>query len=120
MRRILLVLMSTLAICGCGHRASQGDPTLDITDAERDARIAIDFSRDSAFIVDYLKPYYPDLTQEQVAAWEASKALESRVIDSQKRYFRNAGRNLFRIDPEARKALPAELESEGFGRGSWT
>ena len=107
MRRFLLVLMSTLAVCGCGRRASQGDPTLDITPAERDARIALDFSRDSAWIVDYLKPYYPDLTEEQVSAWEATKALEGRVIDGQKRYFRNAGRNLFRIDPEARKVFQA-------------
>ena len=99
--------MSTLAICGCGHQVSQGDPTLDITDAEREARIALDFSRDSAWIVDYLKPYYPDLTAAQVAAWESSKALEGRVIDGQKRYFRNAGRNLFRIDPEARKVFQA-------------
>ncbi len=107
MRKAFAILMSTLVICGCGHRASQGDPTLDITPAERDARIALDFNRDSAYIVDYLKPYYPDLTAEQVAAWEESKALESRVIDGQKRYFRNAGRNLFRIDPEARKVFVA-------------
>ncbi|MBR3450420.1 MAG: transglutaminase domain-containing protein [Bacteroidales bacterium] len=106
MRKAFLALMSTLALCACGHSVS-GDPTLDITDAERDARIAIDFSRDSAYIVDYLKPYYPDLSQEQVADWEASKALEGRVIDGQKRYFRNAGRNLFRIDPEARKVFEA-------------
>ena len=107
MRKAIAILMSTLVLFGCGHRASQGDPTIDITDAERDARIALDFSRDSAWIVDYLKPYYPDLTQEQVAAWEATKALEGRVIDGQKRYFRNAGRNLFRIDPEARKVFQA-------------
>ena len=107
MRQALLVLMSTLAICACGHHASQGDPTLDITDAEREARIAIDFSRDSAWIVNYLKPYYPELTEEQVTAWEESKALEERAIDGQKRYFRNAGRNLFRIDPEAKKVFEA-------------
>ena len=106
MRRAFIVIVSALVIAGCGHAVS-GDPVLDITDAERDARIALDFNRDSAYIVDYLKPYYPDLTQEQVAAWEASKALEGRVIDGKKRYFRNAGRNLFRIDPEARKVYEA-------------
>ena len=106
MRKAFLALMSTLALCACGHSVS-GDPTLDITDAERDARIALDFSRDSAWIVNYLQPYYPELTEAQVSAWEASKALEGRVIDGQKRYFRNAGRNLFRIDPEARKVFEA-------------
>ena len=99
MRKAWFIIASALVIFGCG-RAVSGDPTLDITKAERQARIAIDFSRDSAYIVDYLKPYYPELTQEQVAAWEDSKALEGRLIDGQKRYFRNAGRNLFRIDPE--------------------
>ena len=107
MRKAFFILMSALVIAGCGHRTNAEDPTLDITPAERAARIAIDFSRDSAYIVDYLKPYYPDLTTEQVAAWEASKALEGRLIDGQKRYFRNAGRNLFRIDPEARKVFEA-------------
>ena len=104
MRRAFLILMSTLVVCACGHSAS-GDPTLDISDAERDARIALDFTRDSAWIADYLKPYYPELTQEQVSAWEESKALECRMINGEKRYFRNAGRNLFRIDPEARKVF---------------
>jgi len=65
------------------------------------ARIAIDFSRDSNYIMEYLKPYYPELTAEQVQAWEATNALEWTVVDGQKRYFRNGGRNLFRIDKEA-------------------
>ena len=106
MRKAWFIFVSALVIAGCGHAVS-GDPTLEITDAEHDARIAIDFSRDCTYILDYLKPYYPDLTQEQVAAWEASKALEGRVIDGQKRYFRNAGRNLFRIDREAKKVFEA-------------
>ena len=88
MRKAWFILVSALVIAGCGHAAS-GDPTLDITDAERDARIAIDFSRDRDYIVEYLKPYYPELTDEQMAAWEASKALECRMIDGQKRYFRS-------------------------------
>ena len=106
MRKAWLFLVSALVIAGCGHAAS-GDPTLDITDAERDVRIALDFNRDRDFILEYLKPYYPDLTDEQMEAWEASKALECRLIDGQKRYFRNAGRNLFRIDPEAKKVFEA-------------
>lgn len=106
MKKALLILMSTLVIGACGHSVS-GDPTIDITDQERQARIALDFSRDRDWIVDYLKPYYPDLTDEQMAAWEESKALECRMIDGQKKYFRNAGRNLFRIDPEARKVFEA-------------
>ena len=94
--------MSIFVLGGCG-RFSSSDPSINITEDEREARIAIDFSRDSSYIVNYLKLYYPELTAEQVAAWEATNVLESRFIDGQKRYFRNAGRNLFRIDKEAKK-----------------
>ena len=94
--------MSIFVLGGCG-RFSSSDPSINITEDEREARIAIDFSRDSNYIVNYLKLYYPELTAEQVAAWEATNALEHKYIDGQKRYFRNAGRNLFRIDKEAKK-----------------
>lgn len=107
MRKAFFILLSALAVCACTGRAPAGDPVLDITDAEREARIALDFNRDSAWIVDWLKPYYPDLSETQMADWEARRVLESRVIDGQKRYFRNAARNLFRIDPEARKVFEA-------------
>ena len=96
--------MSISVVCGCG-RFSSSDPSINISEEEREARIAIDFSRDSSYIVNYLKLYYPELTAEQVAAWEATNVLESRFIDGQKRYFRNAGRNLFRIDKEAKKVF---------------
>ena len=96
--------MSISVVCGCG-RFSSSDPSINISEEEREARIAIDFSRDSNYIVNYLKLYYPELTAEQVAAWEATNALEHNYIDGQKRYFRNAGRNLFRIDKEAKKVF---------------
>ena len=113
MRRTLITLMSIFALCGCGHsvsteQTSANDPTTCITEEERAARIAIDFSRDSSYIVDYLKEFYPQLTQEQVSAWEATNALENMMIDGQKRYFRSAARNLFRIDKDARAVYEAK------------
>jgi len=66
-------------------------------------RIRLDFNRDEAYVREKLSPYFPDLTDEQLAAWEATNALEMRKIDGEKRYFRNAVWNLFRIDPEAKK-----------------
>ncbi len=60
-----------------------------------------DFRRDSAQVVDYIKQYIPELTAEQVAEWEASGVIEYHVIDGRKCYFRNAGPNVFRVDPEA-------------------
>jgi len=66
-------------------------------------RIRLDFSRDQAYVRKTLQPYYPDLTEEQLAAWEATNELEMRIIDGEKRYFRNAVWNLFRINAEAKK-----------------
>ena len=116
MRKAFAILMSTLVVCACGHRASGEDPAVSISEEERQARIAIDFTRDSNYIVEYLKPYYPDLSPEQVAAWESTQALEWTMVDGQKRYFRNAGRNLFRIDPEARKVFEAVEGNERDGK----
>lgn len=105
MRKVLYIIMSIFVVCGCGHSVSKetADPAIVISEQERQARIALDFNRDSAYIVNYLKQYYPELSEEQVQAWEATNALENMVIDGEKRYFRNAGRNLFRIDKEARE-----------------
>ena len=57
-----------------------------------------DFRRDSAYVVDYIKKYIPELTAEKVAEWEASGVIEYKVIDGKKCYFRNAGPNVFRVD----------------------
>ncbi|MBQ8501403.1 MAG: transglutaminase domain-containing protein, partial [Bacteroides sp.] len=53
-------------------------------------------------------------TDEQMRRWEASNALECMVLDGEKRYFRNAGPNLFRIDSAcynikvAKEGIPEE------------
>lgn len=66
-------------------------------------RINLDFCRDEQFVRDKLAKYYPKLTDEMLLSWEASKALEMRIIDGEKRYFYNAVPNLFRLDSEAMK-----------------
>ena len=63
-------------------------------------RLLVDFNRSEEQIKDYIRRYIPDVTDEQMRAWEESKALEYMILDGQKRYFRNAGPNLFRIDKE--------------------
>lgn len=100
MRKLLIILVS-ISVCGCGHFSSS-DSSINISDQEKMERIAIDFSRDSAYMVNYLKQYYPDLTPAQMQQWESTNALENMIIDGQRKYFRNAGRNLFRIDKQAR------------------
>ena len=66
-------------------------------------RIWLDFNRDEAYVRETLKPYYPELSAEQLAAWETSGDLEMRVIEGEKRYFRNAVWNLFRVNAAAKK-----------------
>ena len=64
-------------------------------------RIRKDFSKVDTTVMAYIKKVIPNVTPEQIAKWEASGALECMMIDGEKRYFRNAPRNLFRIDAEA-------------------
>ncbi len=85
-------------------------------------RIRLDFNRDAAYVRETLKPYYPELSVEQLAEWEASGGLEMRIIEGEKRYFRNAVWNLFRVNESAkqrREAVdgPRESELDEFLRG---
>ena len=61
-------------------------------------RLLTDFCMTEFQVKDYIRKYIPDVTDEQMRQWEASKALECMVLDGEKRYFRNAGPNLFRVD----------------------
>lgn len=61
-------------------------------------RIKLDFSKNEEQVRSELQRYYPSLTDSQMNAWEQTGALEMRRIDGQKRFFRNAVPNMFRID----------------------
>lgn len=61
-------------------------------------RLRIDFCRTEQEVRDYIQTYIPDVTDEQLQDWEARNALEWMMMDGEKRYFRNAAPNLFRID----------------------
>ncbi len=65
-------------------------------------RIRLDFNRDEAYVRRVLGKYYTELNDKQLLDWEKSGALEYRIIDGEKRYFRNAVWNLFRVDKAAR------------------
>jgi Transglutaminase-like enzymes, putative cysteine proteases len=65
-------------------------------------RIGRDFFKDEASVREFIRQYYPNLTDAQMKAWESSKALECMVIGGRKMYFKNAARNVFRIDKSAR------------------
>lgn len=66
-------------------------------------RIRKDFKKTREEVVNALKKFYPNLTDEMLLNWEKDKSLEMMVIDGEKRYFNNAVPNLFRINKEARE-----------------
>ena len=65
-------------------------------------RIRLDFTKTESEIKEYVLDYIPDASEADFKRWEASQALEWRMIDGEKRYFNRAARNLFRIDNDAR------------------
>lgn len=72
------------------------------------SRVALDFTLTREDVVDYIRTYYPDVTDEQITAWETSKALECMVLNGEKRYFNRSRRNLFRIDSACRTVYEAK------------
>ncbi|MBD3287943.1 transglutaminase domain-containing protein, partial [candidate division KSB1 bacterium] len=78
---------------------------------ERLNRIKKDFTRSREYIIDYIKQYIPNVSDADIAKWEREKSLEYKIIDGEKRYFKWAGPNLFRIDKEAKKKK-AEVDSK--------
>lgn len=78
-------------------------------------RVMLDFIRSREEIISWIEQQHQFTpTAEQLNRWESSKALEYRLIDGEKRYFRNAAANIFRLDSAAGKlsaASPTTAES---------
>jgi hypothetical protein len=85
---------------------------------DRMDRIERDFRATPDAVYDFIKTVYPDMGQADIDAWEASKALEYKTIDGEKRYFAWAGRNLFRIDPRMKAIWDERHPDEGMTSGS--
>lgn len=94
------------AVLGCCLFLVQCRPSYS-WDKDLDHRLAYDFSKTREEVAGYVRKYIPEATDEQIDAWTVSGALEAMKIDGQTRYFRNAGRNLFRIDPAAKARFEA-------------
>jgi len=78
-------------------------------------RIRMDFSMTEEDVRKSLTRYFPDLNDDMLLKWEKEKSLEMRVIDGEKRYFRHADLNLFRLDKEAgiiRTDLDGKIENK--------
>jgi transglutaminase-like putative cysteine protease len=82
-------------------------------------RLLTDFCKSEKDIKTYIQKYIPDVTDSQMRKWEDSKALEFKIIDGQKFYFKNAGPNLFRLDPACMAIKEAGRISENPAPGSY-
>ena len=78
-------------------------------------RIKLDFNKSREDVLEYIKQYYPNVSDEQIHAWEKSNALENMIIDGKKRYFSRSHANLFRIDKEAKAQ---KISIDGNKKGS--
>lgn len=66
-------------------------------------RVSLDFNKDIDDVVSWIKKHHGfEPTEAQLDEWEKENVLEYRIIDQQKRYFRNAAPNLFRLNAKAR------------------
>ena len=74
-----------------------------IYEIEKLDRIEKDFTRTSADMLNYINQFVPDVAEKDLVKWELEKSLECMMIDGQKRYFKWAGPNLFRINAELKK-----------------
>jgi transglutaminase-like putative cysteine protease len=61
-----------------------------------------DFPLADKDVLSLLKESIPDVTQADIDRWREDGDLQARVIDGERRYFRNAVSNLFRFSEDAR------------------
>lgn len=76
-------------------------------------RVSLDFNKTRADVVKWIEEnqgFTP--SEEQLSAWEASRALEHKMIDGEKRYFRNAAPNIFRVDAAMRALTKSPPKSD--------
>jgi len=86
---------------------------------EINRRIMLDFNKNLDDILLEIREIYPNVSEKQIKNWEKSRALEFIEIDGEKRYFRRAARNLFRIDKEAKKLYIEKFGDEKAGRNEF-
>ena len=81
---------------------------------ERMRRIRLDFSLSRDDAIAKLRERIPDLTDEQFVAWDAAGLLEHMDIAGERRWFKRAPSNLFRLSAEARaRSDPPFVPNDG-------
>lgn len=95
MKKLLYIVFLFVFVSACSTKPENKPYSWD---DDLHQRLLTDFCLTESQVKDYIRKYIPDVTDEQMRQWEASNALECMVLDGEKRYFRNAGPNLFRVD----------------------
>ncbi len=95
MKKLIYAVALLIATSACNSKKSQ--PTYN-WEEDLHQRLLTDFCLTRSQVKQYITKYIPNVTDEQMDRWEESRALECMELDGEKRYFRNAGPNLFRID----------------------
>jgi len=98
-------------IAGFNRAGISDSLVFDILEAKM-KRIQIDFSKTEDEIKGELALFFPGLNDEQLRKWEADKSLEMKIIDGQRKYFKRAVHNLFRINPKAKKGWEEKQGNE--------
>ena len=110
MRKILYPIVLMMLASACSNRQPAEAYSWE---ADLHQRLLTDFCLTEAQVKAYIRKYIPDVTDEQMRRWEETKALEYMELDGEKRYFQNAGPNLFRIDSLCRDIKQRQLKSGG-------
>jgi len=79
-------------------------------ESERFERIKKDFTKTGSQVLAELEKMLPEFSFGDLTRFEVDKSLEMKIIDGEKRYFKNAAANLFRINKKLKK-----LKEERFG-----
>lgn len=88
----------------------------EISDEEMLHRVSLDFNRSRDDIINWIEQYQGFTPNDDlISKWEESGILEYRVIDEEKRYFRNAAPNIFRVSAEARELAKTAVKSAESG-----
>ncbi len=111
MKRLLYGIAALVLASACTTKVSDKSYSWD---EDLQQRLRVDFCLTEAQVKEYIRKYIPDVTDGQMRQWEAGKKLEYMVLDGKKRYFHNAGPNLFRLDSlckDIKIAKEGEVES---------
>lgn len=111
MKNLIYAVLLLIAASACCTKKEQAAYSWE---EDLHQRLLTDFCLTRSQVKQYIEKYIPNVTDEQMDRWEQTRALECMVLDGKKRYFRNAGPNLFRLDSAC---VDIKLKRDGLPTG---